>query len=67
MTMDDTIVVRQATGADITDLVRLRRMMFESMGTDDAGQLDAMDAASAEYFAKAIPAGTFFLLRERTC
>jgi ribosomal protein S18 acetylase RimI-like enzyme len=53
------IAIRQATVADIPDLVRLRRMMFEAMGFDDPVKLDAGDAAAADYFAKAIPSGEF--------
>ena len=58
--MVDEITIRQAAVADIPDLVRLRRMMFEWMGCDDPMQLDAVDAACAAYFAKAIPAGEFY-------
>jgi ribosomal protein S18 acetylase RimI-like enzyme len=53
------VTIRQATVDDIPDLVRLRRMMFESMGFDDPAKLDAGDAAAADYFAKAIPSGEF--------
>jgi len=55
----DEIAIRQATVADIADLVRLRRMMFEAMGFDDPAQLDIADTATAAYFAAAIPAGEF--------
>ena len=57
--MSDGITIRQATIADVPDLVRLRRAMFEAMGFDDAAQLDAADKAAAAYFAEAIPAGGF--------
>ncbi len=57
--MVNEITVRQATVADVPDLVRLRRMMFEAMGRDDQAQLDGADAAAAAYFAAAIPAGRF--------
>lgn len=57
--MVDEITIRQATVADIADLVRLRRMMFETMGFNDPAQLDASDAATAAYFAEAIPADKF--------
>jgi len=53
------ITIRQAAVADIADLVRLRRMMFEAMGYSDPAQLDTSDAAAAAYFASAIPAGEF--------
>lgn len=59
------ITIRQATMADIADLVRLRRMMFEAMGFDDPAQLDAADAAAAAYFAEAIPASRFHGWRSR--
>ncbi len=58
--MSDEITIRQATAADVYDLVQLRRMMFEAMGFDDPAQLDAADAASSAYFAEAIPAGEFY-------
>ena len=58
--MVDEITIRQATVADVRDLVRLRRMMFEAMGFGDPAQLDAADAAAAAYFAGAIPAGEFY-------
>ena len=57
--MSDEVTVRQATVADVPDLVRLRRQMFEAMGFDDPAQLDVADAAAAAYFAEAIPAGRF--------
>jgi len=53
------ITIRQATVADVPDLVRLRRVMFEAMGFDAPTQLDAADAATTAYFAVAIPAGRF--------
>jgi GNAT superfamily N-acetyltransferase len=57
--MQNSITVRQATSADIADLVRLRRMMFEAMGFDDPAQLDAEDKAAEAYFATEIPPGRF--------
>ena len=57
--MVDGVTIRQATIADVHDLVRLRRMMFEAMGFDDPIQLSASDATTAAYFAEAIPAETF--------
>jgi GNAT superfamily N-acetyltransferase len=57
--VSEPITIRQATVADIPDLVRLRRMMFESMGCDDAALLDATDAAAEAYFAETMPAGSF--------
>ena len=58
------VTIRPATPADIPDLVRLRRVMFEGMGWDDASydseQLAAAEAASAAYMTTAIPAGRFY-------
>jgi GNAT superfamily N-acetyltransferase len=56
---DDEITIRPATLADIPNLVRLRRVMFEAMGFEDPAQLDAADTASAAYFAETIPTGEF--------
>jgi GNAT superfamily N-acetyltransferase len=56
----DEIVIRQATISDIPDLVRLRRVMLESMGFDNPAQLTAADAAAAVYFARAIPVKEFY-------
>ena len=56
---DDEITIRPATVADVPDLVRLRRTMFEAMNFDDPAQLDEADAATAAYFAEAIPARRF--------
>jgi GNAT superfamily N-acetyltransferase len=58
--VDGNITIRQAVVDDIPDLVRLRRVMFEAMGYDDANQLEAADAAAEAYFAEAIPAGGFY-------
>lgn len=60
MVSDDGITIRQATVADIPDLVRLRRAMFEAMGFDDPTQLAAADEAAAAYFAENIPTGEFY-------
>ncbi len=57
--MSDEVTVRQAIVADVPDLVRLRRVMFEAMGFDDPAQLAIADAAAAAYFAEAIPVGRF--------
>jgi len=57
--VSDEVTVRQATVADVPDLVWLRRQMFEAMGFDDLAQLDIADAATAAYFAEAIPARMF--------
>ena len=60
MVTSDEIIIRPATVSDIPDLVRLRRVMFESMGFDDPADLDAADEAAAAYFARAIPVGEFY-------
>ena len=57
--MSDDISIRQSTVADIPDLVRLRRAMFEAMGFDDPAQLDGVDRAATSYFARTIPADEF--------
>ena len=53
------ITIRQATVDDIPDLVRLRRIMFESMGYTDHAQLQAADEAAAAYFGATIPVNEF--------
>jgi ribosomal protein S18 acetylase RimI-like enzyme len=53
------ITIRLATLEDLEDLVRLRRMMFESMGYKNAQDLDAADKAATTYFQEAIPSGEF--------
>jgi hypothetical protein len=57
---EDTITIRQATADDIPNLVRLRRLMFESMGVDDPVQLEAADQAAMAYFVDAIPQKEFY-------
>jgi len=51
--------LRPATIADLDDVVRLRRRMFESMGVTDIAALDRSDAACMTYFAQAIPSGEY--------
>ncbi len=58
--IDNKITIRQATLTDIPEIVRLRRMMFESMGFNNLTRLQASDAASETYFARSIPNGTFY-------
>ena len=53
------ITIRRATAADVPDLIRLRRIMFEAMGWSDETQLDAAGTASAAHFAESIPDGEF--------
>jgi len=52
-------VLRPATIADLADVVRLRRLMFEAMNITDIAALDASDAACTAYFAQALPAGIY--------
>lgn len=56
----DGVTIRQATVADIPDLVRLRRVMFESMQVATPAKLDTAESAWVDYFAEAIPAETFY-------
>jgi RimJ/RimL family protein N-acetyltransferase len=56
----EEITIRRVTSADIPDLVRLRRVMFEAMGFDDVAQLEANDEAAMAYFSEAIPADEFY-------
>ncbi len=58
--MKENITIRQATMSDISDLVRLRRIMFESMGFNDPNQLNSADQAATEYFTNAIPKNHFY-------
>jgi ribosomal protein S18 acetylase RimI-like enzyme len=58
--VSDEITIREATIQDIPDLVRLRRMMFESMGFDNSAQMNTADAAANAYLAQAMPAEEFY-------
>lgn len=58
--LEDRTTIRIATLADLSDLVRLRRLMFESMGYVDRAQLDVGDAAAREYLWRAMPGGVFY-------
>src|SRR5215831_4004161 len=53
------IVIRQATSADIAEILRQRRRMYEDMRYTDANALAGMMELSAQYLAKAMPDGTF--------
>ncbi|MHA2136669.1 MAG: GNAT family N-acetyltransferase [Candidatus Hodarchaeales archaeon] len=55
----DSISIRKATISDIPSLVKLRRLMFESMGHDDDELLEAGDSAAENYFKKVIPTEEF--------
>ena len=54
----DGVTIRQVTVVDIPDLVRLRRMMFETMESGGP-ELDAAEPAWTAYFGEAIPAEEF--------
>ncbi|MHA2305550.1 MAG: GNAT family N-acetyltransferase [Candidatus Hodarchaeales archaeon] len=58
--MKENIIIRPAVVSDIGDLVRLRRIMFESMGFKDPNRLELADKASSNYFHDAIPSEQFF-------
>lgn len=57
--MQDEIVIRQARPEDVAEIVRQRRRMYEDLGERDPAALDAMQATSAAFLEKAIPAGLF--------
>jgi hypothetical protein len=54
--MVEGISIRQAALDDVGDLIRLRRLLLESMGSDDGSQQEAGDEAAATRFRRAIPA-----------
>jgi GNAT superfamily N-acetyltransferase len=51
--------IRAATLADIPEILRQRRAMYEDMSYCDSDALAAMVSATADYLAKAITAGSF--------
>ena len=57
--MRDEIVIREAQPEDVAEIVRHRRRMYEDMGERDAAALEAMQASTAAFLEKAIPAGLF--------
>mgnify|MGYP006291905977 CR=1 FL=1 len=57
--VDAEIRIRPATQEDVSELVRLRRMMFEAMGCQDIAALDRADAAVGPFLEAAMRAGTF--------
>ena len=57
--MVEAVSIRPVTPEDTSDLVRLRLMMFESMGFEESAALGAGDEAAAAYFRRSIPAGEF--------
>ncbi|MHA1941322.1 MAG: GNAT family N-acetyltransferase [Candidatus Hodarchaeales archaeon] len=55
----EKLSVRKATITDIPAIVKLRRIMFESMGDYGEKNLKKSDEASTEYFEKHIPDKVF--------
>ncbi len=51
--------IREATLADIPEILRQRRAMYEDMDYKDAAALSAMVSISASYLAKAMAEGSF--------
>ena len=56
--MSDTITIRRATSADIEDILRHRRGMYEDMGEGDTAALAGMVATSRPYLAQALKSGS---------
>jgi GNAT superfamily N-acetyltransferase len=52
-------LIRQATVADIPEIIYHRRAMFEDMGVGDSASLAAMLSASEPYLRQAITGGSF--------
>jgi len=57
--VENEIAIRPATAADIPDMVRLRRIMFEAMEEASPAELDTAEGVWASYFAEALPSQTF--------
>lgn len=53
------LIIRDAQPADIPEILRQRRRMYEDMGHTDSYALDAMSELSAGYLAKAMADGSF--------
>ncbi len=51
--------IREATPADIPEILRQRRRMYEDMQYRDTAALDKMTALTAAYLAEHMPAGWF--------
>ncbi len=56
---DEHVQIREATLEDLPLVLRHRRGMFFEMGHRDEAQLDAMEAASAPFFAQGLRDGTY--------
>jgi GNAT superfamily N-acetyltransferase len=53
------ITIRRATLADIPEILRQRRRMYEDMHYTDSSALDTMCSLTADYLQSAIPSGSF--------
>ena len=53
------LTIREATVADIPEILRQRRAMYEDMDYRDAEKLAAMQAISADYLRQALADGSF--------
>jgi GNAT superfamily N-acetyltransferase len=53
------ITIREARTADIPEIVRQRRLMYEDMAYTDSALLDAMVPLTEVYLSKALPCGSF--------
>lgn len=51
--------IREATPADIPEILRQRRRMYEDMRYDDAAALDQMTTLTSAYLAEHMPDGSF--------
>jgi len=58
--MSRDIAIRSATSADIPEIVRQRRKMYEDMGETDSFALTAMQSLSTTYLARALTDGSFY-------
>ena len=57
--MPEEIVIREAGPADITEIVRHRRRLYEELVERDARALEAMQASTSAFLEQALPAGIF--------
>ena len=57
--MPDSTIIREATPADIPEILRQRRGMYVDMKYKDASALDAMVKLTAGYLTKAMADGSF--------
>jgi GNAT superfamily N-acetyltransferase len=53
------ITIREADTGDISELVRLRRRMYEDMHYSDTAALEAMSSLTAAYLNRAVADGSF--------